>query len=272
MAPEIITSTHNERVKRLRSLRERKFRQQTGRFLLEGDHCVTEALRSGAGIDTLLVTEAGAERYAVAVAAARDSGAEVLNVSETVMETVCDARSPQGIAAVTGLILRDWEAEAAAVVGKPGFIVILENIQDPGNLGTVIRTADAAGATGILLSRDCADIHSPKVVRSTMGSLFHLPVWQSADLPAAVRGMAAGGWAILCGHLMGQGFYSRKVDGLGEALVIGNEGAGVSQALQEACTHLVRLPMAGKAESLNAAVAAGIMIYDMARSMGILKE
>ena len=271
MVSETITSTHNEKIKRLKSLRERKYRQQLGLFLLEGEHCVTEALDSDARLRTLLVTLSQEARYEALVERAEARGIECLRVSESVMEALCDTRTPQGIAAAAEPVLREWKASDAAAV-KPGILLILENIQDPGNLGTMIRTADAAGASGVLLSTDCADIHGPKVVRGTMGSLFHLPVWQSGDLPGAMRSLAGAGWAVLCGDLAGEGFYGRQIQAQGEALVIGNEGAGVTPALRDACTHRVRLPMAGRAESLNAAVAAGIMIYDIARRRGILEE
>ena len=137
-------------------------------------------------------------------------------------------------------------------------------------MGTIIRTADAAGADGVLVSADSVDVHNPKCVRSTMGSLFHLPLWSCENLPAAIRAMTDSGWAVLCGDLKGEDFFHRCLDGRRQALIIGNEAAGVRDEVAQAASHRYRLAMAGRAESLNAAVAAGIMVYDLARSMGRL--
>ena len=130
--------------------------------------------------------------------------------------------------------------------------------------------AKAAGADGVLVSADSVDVHNPKCVRSTMGSLFHLPLWECGDLPAAVRAMTDSGWAVLCGDLKGDDFFHRRMDSRRQALIVGNEAAGVREEVAQAASHRFRLAMAGRAESLNVAVAAGIMVYDLARRMGRL--
>ena len=138
-------------------------------------------------------------------------------------------------------------------------------MQDPGNVGTIIRTADAAGFTGVLFSPECADLFSPKVLRATMGSVFRLGFSFPASLPVALEQLKKDGYSVLSSQLDGSPFYDRKDVSSSFVLVIGNEGNGVSDAVKAAATHHLCLPMRGGAESLNAAVAAGIMMYDLTR-------
>ncbi len=259
----VITAVQNERIKQLRQLNQKKGRREQGLFLAEGPHLVEEALKSGAAI-ALVVVEEGREQAFEALLKNVEP-ARLMRVSRPVMEAICETRTPQGILAVTPLLLKPWQEDR-----KTGLMLILDNLQDPGNMGTIIRTADAAGADGVLVSADSVDVHNPKCVRSTMGSLFHLPLWSCENLPAAIRAMTDSGWAVLCGDLKGEDFFHRCLDGRRQALIIGNEAAGVRDEVAQAASHRYRLAMAGRAESLNAAVAAGIMVYDLARSMGRL--
>ena len=142
----------------------------------------------------------------------------------------------------------------------------MDGVQDPGNVGTILRTADAAGFDGALLSSACADLYGAKTLRATMGSVFRVPVRRTADLPAALEEMKARGYAIVATELGGADFYAHCPHERA-VLVIGSEGNGVSAAVREVATHHLALPMRGGAESLNAAVAAGIMIYEMARAV-----
>ena len=259
----VITAVQNERIKLLRQLNQKKGRREQGLFLAEGPHLVEEAIKSGADI-SLMVVEEGREETFASLLAGTDE-ARLIRVSRAVMESISETRTPQGILAVTPLRLMPWQDCPEA-----GLLLILDNLQDPGNMGTIIRTADAAGADGILVSSDSVDVHNPKCVRSTMGSIFHLPLWSCPHLPTAIRAMTDKGWAVACGHLQGEGFFSRRICAQGQALIVGNEAAGVRAEVAEAASHRFRLAMAGRAESLNAAVAAGIMIYDLSRSMGRL--
>lgn len=259
---QVITAIQNERIKALRKLREKKARQEQGLFLAEGPHLVEEAVKSGADLDLLVVEEGRLLEYALFL---EQAGCPHMVVSRDVMEAVSDTRTPQGILATVRPVLLPFPQEPTAQL-----LLILDRLQDPGNMGTVIRTADAAGADGVLLSSDCVDVHNPKCVRATMGSIFHLPLWETDDLPAALDRMTGSGWVSFCGQLDGANFFERKVQGPRQALIIGNEAAGVREEVSARASHPVKLPMAGKAESLNAAVAAGIMIYDLARAMGRL--
>ena len=175
-----------------------------------------------------------------------------------VLAAVCDTKTPQGIAAVV-------RVHHTARLGKR--LVALDGVQDPGNVGTILRTADAAGFDGVLLSEQCADVFSPKVLRATMGSVFRMPMLHTAALQQELTRLAGEGYSILSSQLDGTPFYERQ--GVAEwfVLVIGNEGNGVSPAVQATATHRLRLPMRGGAESLNAAVAAGIMMYELTREL-----
>lgn len=261
---QVITALRNERVKQLRKLREKKARQEQGLFLADGPHLVEEAVKGGAELALLVVEEQRLGDYGYLL---EQAACPRMVVSREVMEAVSDTQTPQGILAAVRPVLRPFSGATGARL-----LLILDHLQDPGNMGTMIRTADAAGADGVLLSADCVDVHNPKCVRATMGSLFHLPLWETTDLPAVLERLTAEGWAVFCGQLDGENFFERQVRAGRQALIIGNEAAGVSEAVSARASHRVRLPMAGKAESLNAAVAAGIMIYDLARAMGRLEE
>ena len=142
-----------------------------------------------------------------------------------------------------------------------------DGVQDPGNVGTILRTADAAGFDGLLLSEQCADIFSPKVLRATMGSIFRMGVTVTPDLPGLLTHLREQGYSVISSQLDGTPFYQREGVAAQFVLVIGNEGNGVSPVVQATATHRLKLPMRGGAESLNAAVAAGIMMYELTREL-----
>jgi len=141
-------------------------------------------------------------------------------------------------------------------------VVAMDGVQDPGNVGTIIRTADAAGLEGIILSEQCADVFSPKTLRATMGSIFRMPMVVT-DLPVCLTDLREKGYSIISSQLDGEPFYQRSPVGEKFCLIIGNEGNGISDEVKATATHRVKLPMRGGAESLNAAIAAGIMMYDL---------
>ena len=252
---ERITSARNPVVKGLRALRERKGREASGRFLVEGEVMLREALKCG-----LTVREALAEEEHAALAEALEAeGARAYLAPRSLLEAVCDTRTPQGICASFDL------PAPLPLEGAPARIVALDGVQDPGNVGTIWRTADAAGFGGVLFGAGCADPLSPKVQRSAMGSGFRVPFMACDDLPDALAGLRAGGWTVLASDLRGDDFYARPDPGERFVLVIGSEAHGISAATRAAADLLVKLPMRGGAESLNAAVAAGIMMYELAR-------
>ncbi len=252
---ERITSAKNPVVRELKSLRERKGREASGRFLVEGEVMLREAVRCG-----LTVRDVLAEEDRAALAGELEAlGARAYLAPRSLIEAVCDTRTPQGVCASFDL------PAPLALDAAPARIVALDGVQDPGNVGTIWRTADAAGFSGILFGGGCADPLSPKVQRAAMGSGFRVPFMLAEDLPAALLALKARGWAVLASDLKGEDFYSRPDAGERFILVIGSEAHGISAATRAAADALVKLPMRGGAESLNAAVAAGIMMYEMTR-------
>ena len=248
----LIQSTQNETVKRMRSLAAKKGRQETGLHLIEGERLVREAISSGADIAELFIEE-GREVEDMASSAPR-----VYTVSRRVMESMTDTGTPQWICAA----VRTQDTTPPESYPQ-GLIVALDRVQDPGNLGTILRTADAMGAAGLLLGGGCADPFGPKVLRSTMGSVYHIPLWQG-ELTAELAKLREAGFSLICGHLAGTEVLPEVGDKC--VLIIGNEGSGVSDEVADMCKKY-RLPMYGRAESLNASVAAGILMYEIAHAM-----
>lgn len=252
---ERITSMKNPLVRAMKSLRERKGRETEGRILVEGEVMLREAVKCGLTIRDLLVEEAHAglaEEFAAA-------GARTFVVPRGLLESVCETKTPQGICASFDL------PSPLPLADAPARVVALDGTQDPGNVGTIWRTADAAGFQGLLFGAGCADPLSPKVQRAAMGSGFRVPFMVSDDLPAALMDLRDRGWSVIASDLAGADFYRRPDPGAKYVLVIGNEARGISEAVRDAATMLVKLPMRGGAESLNAAVAAGIMMYELMR-------
>lgn len=245
---EHITSLKNPKVTAWKALKDRKGRRESGCFLVEGRKMVEEALASAFDVETVLVQEGMELPDGLTM--------PVYELPAHVLAAVCDTKTPQGIAAVVRM-------KEQSALGK--HIVVLDGVQDPGNVGTIIRTADAAGLDGVLLSNQCADVFSPKVLRATMGSIFRMNLRTTDDLPGELTKLREKGYSILSSQLDGTPFYEREKVAERFALIIGNEGNGVSEQVQQTATHRVRLPMRGGAESLNAAIAAAIMMYELMR-------
>lgn len=252
-----IASVHNPAVLALRELQKARARREQGLFLCESAKMVREAL--ALSLCRALIVERGREAdYAPEIERAQAQGADVLLVAPAVMLALSEAKTPQGIAATAAI-----RPEPERLTGSR--IVAMDGVQDPGNVGTILRTADAAGFDGALLSDACADLYGAKTLRATMGSVFRVPTRRTAALAAELAAMREAGYAIVATELGGADFYAncpheRCV------LVIGSEGHGVSEAVRAEATHHLALQMRGGAESLNAAVAAGIMIYEIARN------
>ena len=183
-------------------------------------------------------------------------------VSPEVFAKMADTQTPQGILTV----LEQPVYDLTQLLEQPDpLFLMLENLQDPGNLGTIFRTAEAAGATGILLSSDSVDVYNPKVIRSTMGAVFRMPFFYVKDLPAAVKSLSSQGIRTYAAHLNGKNVYDEEDYTEGCAFLIGNEGNGLRDEVSECADCLIRIPMCGKAESLNAAVAAAVLMFEAGR-------
>lgn len=250
----VIESTRNETVKRARALAQKKGRDEQGLHFIEGEKLVREAVVSGAQFAEAFIEE----DHDLMAAVLAGSGAAVYTVKRAVMESLTNTETPQWVCATVktpDVPLPEYYPE--------GLIVALDRVQDPGNLGAILRTADAMGACGLLLGEGCADPYAPKPIRASMGSIYHIPVW-TGSLEQELKRLKEQGFTLVCGHLKGQNTLPKV--GNRCALVIGNESSGVSDEAAEQCEKY-RLPMYGLAESLNASVAAGILIYELSKTM-----
>lgn len=257
-----IDSPSNPRVKLARSLHSPKGRREAGLYLVEGPGCLAEALLYAPGIEWVawcpdLCDELGDEL----ADAASQARIEVVECTREAFEALSDTRSPQGIAAV----LRILPATLDAIdLRDGGAVLVVHELRDPGNLGTTIRSADAFGAAGVILTGSCTDPYEPKVVRATAGSFFHLPVveadWPQVSGWARDAKVSVYATALEAQHAIGKVGMPKRV-----ALVIGNEAHGLPESILQDATYTVTIPMTGRAESLNAAVAAGIVLFEAQR-------
>lgn len=252
-----ITSAANPVVKRLRSLKDAKAREASGEFLVEGEVMILEALSCG-----LIPSDALSEAESAVTETLSRAGARVHLAQRNAVEAACDTKTPQGVCAAFGMPKNTRVPETARR------IVALDGVQDPGNVGTILRTADAAGFDAVLITEGCADPYSPKVQRSAMGSGFRVPVVPT-EFPKALLALRRDGFRVIVSALDGDALYSRAPGSFGEKiiLVVGNEAHGVSREVQSVADERVKIPMRGKAESLNAAVAAGILMYELTRNL-----
>lgn len=258
MITEII-SVHNPRVKEWSQLLDKKGRARQGKFLIEGTHLVIEALHADAKVETILFSmERG-------IPAEIDpnvySHVECVAVSEAVLAKCTDTQTPQSILA----IVRKSEVTVESLLADlDNLIVVIDGVQDPGNLGTIIRSADAVGAAGVLLGKGTVDIYNPKTVRSTMGSLFHLPIVE-CDLLAVLSEAKKRNIRLLNTSLQAkQNCYEAEMTGP-LWIIVGNEGSGVSPEVGALVDQHVIIPMQGQAESLNVAMATTVLLYEAFR-------
>lgn len=263
----MLTNVRSDRVKSVRSLSRRSARERAGRFVVDGPQGVREAIRYAAElIDDIYVTSAAIERHQDLIAAAQDAGIHLHETDDAVLVAMSDTESPQGLLAVVATESHTLEDVLEA---QPRLLVLLSNVRDPGNAGTVIRGADAFGADAVLVTDGSVDVLSPKVVRSTVGSLFHLPVVTGLDVNETLDALAA------------HGIHTFAADGVGETLlpdvdvtrphawVMGNEAWGLPAEIRDRCTDVVRVPIHERVESLNLAMAATICL---ATSAGVTRR
>ncbi|MGP6452175.1 TrmH family RNA methyltransferase [Streptococcus dysgalactiae subsp. equisimilis] len=241
----VITSKANQLIKQTKKLLQKKHRQHS--YLIEGWHLFEEAQQSGQGFRHIFVLEELAERVA--------DQEKVVLVSADVLKELTDSPSPQGIIAEVDM------PQLVFPTDYQGKYLILEDVQDPGNLGTIIRTADAAGFDGVFLSEKSADVYNSKTLRSMQGSHFHLPIWRT-DIYKICREMQEHNTPVLATTLSKVSVDYKTVPHQESfALVMGNEGQGISAEMTTLADQLVHITMPGQAESLNVAVAAGILIF-----------
>lgn len=257
-----IRSTSNPRVVEWSRLLHKKGRDRQNRFLIEGVHLVKEALESHLPLDCIVYS--GERGWPGELERPRD--VECVAVSENVMRKCTDTKTPQAVFAVLSKAVvtpRDEEVQRL-LKKRGGLFVVADRIQDPGNLGTIIRSADAVAADGVIVGEGSADLFHPKTIRATMGSLFHLPVW-SADLSALLQQARAEGAQIVATTLQSARPYYDLNWTKTSWILIGNEGSGISPEVIHYATVETMIPMPGKAESLNAGMAATVLLYEALR-------
>lgn len=244
-------------------LTKRSARQETGLFLLEGPQAAREALiHRPETLVEVFATPTAMERHPDVRDAARDAGLEVIFTTEAVLDSMADTVTPQGIVAVA----RQTPASVRDVfAASPRLVVICEEVRDPGNLGTIIRAADAAGADAVVLTGRTVDPYNPKVVRATTGSLFHLPLAVGVDLATAVERAHAASMRVIAADVGGEDFLaSRSLLAEPTAWLFGNEARGLEDEALALVDMSLRLPIYGAAESLNLATAASVCLYETA--------
>lgn len=257
--PVMITSTSNQTIKEIRSLHDKKGRSDLKAFLLEGFRLVSDAVDSGANIRYFVVSDNFYSKNKSFFSCRPDK--KVICVPDSLFRRIGETRTPQGVMAVADIPSYD----ISNIIMKARRIVALENLQDPGNIGTIIRSADACGFDAVLLSKDCADPFNSKTVRSTMGSIFHVPVIVADDFHGVLSEFKAKN-VLLAAADTRNAIPCWQADLKGDvALIIGNEGNGITDKTRKISDFTAMIPMDGKAESLNASAAASILIYECLR-------
>ncbi len=263
---EMLTSVQNPLVKQLAGLKEKKVRDATGMFLIEGVRFVEEALQAGVALRQVVYSPGllGGERGQALLAELLKTAAPVQPVSDKVLAHIADTGSPQGIVAaldIPSVRLGDLPQEAS-------FFLVVDGIQDPGNLGTLIRSAVASGAAGVVCTRGTVDTFNPKTLRSTMGAVFKLPLVQGVGRGETVGYLREMEIPLVVADAAGEEVYFRSDLRPPLAIVIGNEGQGPGGEFLAAAARRVSIPMQGGVESLNAAVAGSLLLFESARQSG----
>lgn len=256
---QIITSKDNENIKNIKKLKERKYRDLNNEYIIEGIKIIKEAINEKANIKKIIVCEECLANnllddkllYEIAKY-------DCIYVTKKIFETITDLSNPQGILAI---VEKNNKRE---INYKEDIIIVLDGIQDPGNLGTILRTIDSANLTQIIVSRDTVDAYNQKVVRSTMGAIFRINIVEVENLKETLKNIKKHKYKIMCTDLSAnkniyEADYNKKI------LVIGNEANGVTQEVLELADEKIIIPMLGKTESLNASVATSIIVYEYIR-------
>lgn len=258
---QIITSKDNEIIKNIRKLKEKKYRDINNEYIVEGIKMIKEAISEEAVIKLIIVCEENANSGAIDKKLLYEIAKyECIYVSKKVFDLISEVKTPQGILAV---IEKDNSEDK--IDYKQDVIVVLDGIQDPGNLGTILRTIDSVGLNQVIVSKETADAYNPKVVRSTMGAIFRVNIIESDNLLDTLKNIKKHKYKIMATSLETDNSiydidYNKKV------LVIGNEANGVSQDILDYADEKIKIPMLGKTESLNASVATAVILYEYVRN------
>ncbi len=258
----MITSTSNARIKRLVNLKKkRKLRDEEGVFLVEGIRMFREV--SLDKLKEVYVSESFYKKEKDTVKEVlKDSKIRVEELTDTVFSHASDTKTPQGILCVVEQMNHKISELTSA---ECPLIMVLDHLQDPGNLGTILRTAEGAGVTGILMDRECVDIYNPKTIRSTMGSVYRMPFVYVEDLGKGIQDLKDKGITTYAAHLEGKHSYDEEDLTNPCAFLIGNEGNGLRREIADMADCYIKIPMLGQVESLNAAIASSVLMFEAAR-------
>jgi RNA methyltransferase, TrmH family len=255
---EVIQSKDNMLIKETKKLKEKKFRVDRNQFLIEGFRFVEEALKSTFQVPHIFLSEEALERWQnFQLGEKLQNDSKLYIVKEAILKLLSSTETPQGVIAVVN-------QNSSQLDIKEGFYVLVDKLQDPGNMGTIIRSAHAAGATGVITTKGTVDIYNEKTLRATMGSIFNIPIIEDKDL-SIVEDLKSKGFKLIVSSLEdSKNFYD--VDLTENAIIaVGNEGSGISDEVYKLGDIKVKIPMPGNAESLNAGAAASIMMYEAVR-------
>ena len=257
---QVITSKNNELIKHIKKLKDKKERDLSNEYIIEGIKLIQEAIQENAKIKQIIICDDCEKTESIPKDLMYEiAKQECIYVTNKIFETITEVMNPQGILAII-----EKQSKEIQIDDKQDIILALDDIQDPGNLGTILRTADSIGLTQILVSKGTADCYNPKVVRSTMGAIFRVKIIECEDLVKTLKEIKKHKFEIVVSSLQTDNSiydinYHKKV------IVIGNEANGVKKEIQDLADKKIKIPMLGKTESLNASVATGIILYEYIR-------
>ena len=257
---QVISSKDNELVKHIKKLKDKKYRDESNEYIVEGVKLIEEAVNENAKIKKIIVCEDTTRTYEIPTKVMLEIAKyECVYVTDKIFSSITQVTNPQGIMAII-----EKNAGNEEIDYTQDIIVVLDDVQDPGNLGTILRTVDSIGLNQIIVSKGTADAFNGKVVRSTMGAIFRINIIEVEDLKEIIKEIKKHHFKLMVTSLQTENSIY-DIDFNKKIIVIGNESNGVSQEIQEMSDEKAKIPMLGKAESLNASVAAGIVMYEYVR-------
>lgn len=259
-----INSVDNKNIKEVKKLMEKKERFRAKKYVIEGEKLIEDAIESRAEFEKFLVSESFYKK-STDFMIRLNSKNDVYVLKDNLFKAIKTTETTQGILAVVKMPLSYFQGFS---IKNKKFLLILEDIQDPGNMGTIIRTADAFGVDGLLVSNGCVDIYNPKVVRSTMGGIFRVPICKFDKIEEIIVLLKGNGIEVYASSLETKNSIESVIFNKKTALIIGNESNGVSKKVLKEVDKRVKIPISEKTDSLNAAVATGILVYEIKRQIG----
>ena len=257
---QVISSKDNEFIKHIKKLKDKKYRDESNEYIIEGIKLIEEAVKEQAKIKKIIVCENTTKTYEIPTNVRLEIAKyECIYVTEKIFNSITQVTNPQGVMAII-----EKSPENQEIDFTQDLIVILDDVEDPGNLGTILRTIDSIGLSQVIVSKDTADAFNPKVVRSTMGAIFRVKIIEAENLIDTIKLIKRHHFKLVATSLQtDKSIYD--IDFNKKMIVIGNESNGVSKEIQDMADERAKIPMLGKTESLNASVAAGVVMYEYVR-------